>query len=143
MRRLFYTTSYHCWGQGKGTLFWGGGVPAGQENMMEWAVQCFLLSGSFSVWIIYFLICFVINIAVVTLCFLAVSHKFFLSLLMVFGASNWREKRKWCMVLVEVLYWRIRFLNHHISPSCSLGIFLLLYSSHFLHPLLVPHFATP
>lgn len=26
-QRLFYSTSYHCWEQGEGNLFWGEGVP--------------------------------------------------------------------------------------------------------------------
>lgn len=31
--RLFYTTSCHFWGQGKGTHFQGKTAPASQENM--------------------------------------------------------------------------------------------------------------
>lgn len=36
----------HVIAGGRDRIFWGEEVPAGQENMVEGAVQCFQLSGS-------------------------------------------------------------------------------------------------
>lgn len=58
---IFCTSSGHCWG----SLFWGDGIPSGQENTMEVASQyCLSLVGFFPRELVSFPISSVISIVV-------------------------------------------------------------------------------
>lgn len=139
-QRLFYTTSCHCWGWSKGTLFWGEGVPSSLETVGEEAIwYCLLLGGCES-----FLFFYPLSLVLLLLLFLfsyllAPSSKLFLSPPMIFafsafnslhplaggkGSEKSRGARKqdvvW-RVLVGAQNWGAPFLNHQM-PSLNISL---------------------
>lgn len=68
-QRLFYITSYHCWGRGKGLSSKEKGFLSSRVNVAEGAVQCCVLSRASHV-NLFFLGPSVTSIVAVIRCFL-------------------------------------------------------------------------